>query len=642
MIIRIVLILFFLITISKSLAKDIPVIVISAGKTPQSKSTIGSDVSIVDSNDINNSSEYFVGDILSENVIGMNYFQSGGYGTTSGIQLRGQPKRYSTVYINGIKLSDPSTPSNDYYFGNLMNNSFDSIEVLKGSQSTLYGSGAIAGTINLFTKKGNEGHNKTFDISEGSFGTRNLNAAFDGTLDRFDYFVNITNFSSNGFSARADDDENDRYRNDNFEGNFGYQINNNMRFETYFNYADSFLEYDSVTRTQTDDNSTDDQQTLFSSKFIIDNGNLKNTLSYNKTYILREVMNYNSTPNDEQFEGRRDAFGLAGQYNINLDTRIIYGLDHEVDRAEKKSSYWLNGGRSAVFQSNPKYIDKKEDINSQYIDLQFRPTEKMYSTIGVRRDNHSIAGDYYTQRATMAYKLESDLTLRSTLGTGIRFPSLNEYYFGATVANSSTLKPEESISFDIGFDKNYPNRNLDFSTTFFVVEYDNYIGGWQSNTDSGNTYVQKNTDATNKSHGVELLSNWKPSKDIIVDLGYTRTFSYDGSTCSNSGDYCDNTMNVRVPSYAVTSGISKVFKNNVYGKANLKYVGERRDYGGSDNGFRQVILDEYMVVDLSANYNMGDYKMNFSLKNLFDEDYQENLNYSTPGRNLNFRINRKF
>ena len=54
------------------------------------------------------------------------------------------------------------------------------------------------------------------------------------------------------------------------------------------------------------------------------------------------------------------------------------------------------------------------------------------------------------------------------------------------------------------------------------------------------------------------------------------------------------------------------------------------------------MLDEYMVVDLSANYNIGDYKMNFSLKNLFDEKYQENNNYSTFGRNLNFRINRKF
>ena len=642
MMIRLSYILFFFILINKSIAADIPIIVISAGKAPQSKSTIGSDVAIIDSNVLAKSNEYFVGDILSENLMGMNYFQSGGYGTTSAIQLRGQPKRYSTVYINGIKLSDPSTPSNDYYFGNLMNNSFESIEVLKGSQSTLYGSGAIAGTINLFTKKGREGQNQSADISEGSFGTRNLNASFDGTLDKFDYFVNITNFSSDGISARVDDDENDRYRNDNYEGNFGYQINNNIRFETYFNYADSFLEYDSVNLTHKDDNSTDDQQTLFSSKFIIDNGNLKNTFSYNRTYILREVMNYNVAINDEQFEGRREAFGLIGQYNLNLDTRIVYGLDHEIDTAEKTSYYWLNGGSSSTYRSDLKYIEKEEDINSQYVDLQLRPTEKMYSTIGLRRDNHSLAGEYYTQRATMAYKLESNLTLKSSLGTGIRFPSLNEYYFGATVADSSTLKPEESISFDIGFDKNYPNKNLDFSTTLFMVEYENYIGGWASNIDSGNTYVQKNTDATNKSHGIELSSNWKPSKDMRVDLGYVRTFSYDGSTCSNADDYCDNSMNVRIPSYVLSSSISKVFKNNVTGKANFKYVGERRDYGGSDNSFRQVMLDEYMVVDLSANYNMGDYKMNFSLKNLFDEDYQEVNNYSTPGRNLNFRINRKF
>jgi len=641
--IRLSYILIFFILITKSIAGDIPIIVISAGKAPQSKSTVGSDVSIIDSNDLAKSNEYFVGDILSENVMGMNYFQSGGYGTTSGIQLRGQPKRYSAVYINGIKLSDPSTPSNDYYFGNLMNTSLESIEVLKGSQSTLYGSGAIAGTINLFTKKGREGHHKAFEISEGSFGTRNLNAVFDGTLDKFNYFVNITNFSSDGISARADDDEDDRYRNDNYEGNFGYQIKDNIRFETYFNYADSFLEYDAVSTTN-DDNSTDDQQTLFSSKFIIDNGNLKNTFSYNKTYILRETeTGYNSSPaSKEMFEGKRDAFGLIGQYNINLDTRIVYGLDHEIDTAEKKSNYWDNNGRSGVYKATAKYIEKEEDINSQYVDLQFRPTKKIDSTIGVRRDNHSIAGDYYTQRATIAYKLENDLTLRSSLGTGLRFPSLNEYYFDATVVESSTLKPEESKSFDLGFDKNYPNINLNFSTTFFRVEYKNSIQAPIGNTDNGSSYINKNTKFTNHSHGIEFSSIWKTSNDIKVDLGYIRTYSYDGSTCDNYDDYCDNTMNVRVPSYVLTSGVSKVFKNDVSGKVKFKYAGERRDYGGGDNGYRQVMLDEYMTVDLSTNYNIGDYKMNFSLKNLFDEEYQENFGYSTPGRNLNFRLNRKF
>ena len=154
----------------KVYAKDIPIIVISAGKSPQSKSVVGSDVSIINEDTISNSGENFVGDILSENLMGMNYFQSGGFGTVSGIQLRGQPKRYSTVYLNGIKLSDPSTPSNDYYFGNLVNNSLESVEILKGSQSTLYGSGAIAGTINLYSKKGKAGNHKSGNVSVDTFG----------------------------------------------------------------------------------------------------------------------------------------------------------------------------------------------------------------------------------------------------------------------------------------------------------------------------------------------------------------------------------------------------------------------------------------------------------------------------------------
>ena len=621
-------------------AKDIPIIVISAGKSQQSKSIVGSDVMIVDQETISNSNENFVGDILSENLMGMNYFQSGGYGTVSGIQLRGQPKRYSTVYINGIKLSDPSTPSNDYYFGNLMNSSLESVEVLKGSQSTLYGSGAIAGTVNLFTKKGKEGYNQNGSISEGSFGTRNVNLSYDGKKDKIDYFFDLTNFSSNGISARIDDNESDRYRNDNYVANIGYQINDQIRNETYINYTDTFLEYDSVSLSSTDDNSSDDQQTLFSTKLIVDNGNLVNTISFNKTYFLREtVAGYNqSTPTKKMFEGQRDTVSLAGQHNLNLDTKIIYGLEYEIDEAEIPSNY----GIGSTYGSQ-RYMAHEEEINSQYIDLQFRPLEKIYATVGFRRDDHTIAGDYGTGRATIAYKLDNNSKIRSSFGTGLRFPTLNEYFFGSTVLDGSILQPEESTSFDFGIDKIIPENSLSFSATIFNIEYDNYIGGWASNTDNGNNYVQKNTSATNYSRGLELSSNWELVEDLSIDFGYTYTKSYDGSTCSNPGDSCNDEMNVRVPKNVVSSTIIKKFNNNLTGTAQYKYVGERRDYGGSDNSFKQVILDDYSLINLYADYKLqNNYKLNFSLKNLFDEKYNEALNYSTPGRSLNVKLNRKF
>jgi len=636
----VLLLTFVFLEYSKIQANEIPIIVISVSKSPQSKSIVGNDVLVINENTISNSGESFVGDILSENLMGMNYFQSGGYGSVSGIQLRGQPKRYSTVYLNGIKLSDPSTPSNDYYFNNLMNNSLEAVEVLKGSQSTMYGSGAIAGTVNLYTKKGREGHNTSGSISGGSFGTRNVNVTYDGKKDNIDYLIQVSNFSSGGISARIDDDENDRYRNDNYIANIGYQINNQLRTETYFNYTDIFLEYDAVGLSSSDDNSSDDQQTLFSTKLILDNGNLLNTIAFNKTYFLREtVEGYNSgSPAKKMFEGQRDVLSLVGQYNLNLDTKVNYGLELEMDEAEIPSNYITGSSYHAA-----KYASASEEINSQYIDLQFRPMGNMYSTFGLRRDHHSIAGAYHTGRATVAYKLDNDTKIRSSFGTGLRFPSLNEYYFGSSVLNRSSLVPEESTSIDFGIDKKITKYNLDFSATIFNIDYENYIGGWATNVDNGNTYVQKNTSAINYSRGLELSSKWNPNEDLSINFGGTYTKSYDGSTCSNPNDACIDEMNVRVPKYAFGASVVKNINDFWIITLQYKYVGERRDYGGSDNGFKQVILDDYSLLNMYADYNLkNDYKLNFSLKNLLDENYNEALNYSTLGRSFNLKLKKQF
>ena len=137
-------------------SKEIPTIVISAGKTIQSKSIVGSDVSVIDGQQINNS-EFFIGDIIGYSVPGMSMFQAGGYGTVTGIQMRGLPGRYSTIYIDGVKMSDPSTPDNRYYGVNqIPSNTVERVEVLKGTNSSLYGSGAISGAINIYTKKAKE------------------------------------------------------------------------------------------------------------------------------------------------------------------------------------------------------------------------------------------------------------------------------------------------------------------------------------------------------------------------------------------------------------------------------------------------------------------------------------------------------
>ena len=154
-IIKILITLVF--SVNNLFAQDIPIIVISPGKTVQSLSTVGSTIEVFTSDTINNSSHFSLANVIDDNSTSTNLFQMGGHGSNTGIQLRGLEKRYSTVYIDGVKMSDPSSADGSFYLENIMKNGIDRVEVLKGTQSSLYGSNAIGGTINIFTKKGREG-----------------------------------------------------------------------------------------------------------------------------------------------------------------------------------------------------------------------------------------------------------------------------------------------------------------------------------------------------------------------------------------------------------------------------------------------------------------------------------------------------
>ena len=622
-------ILFSLSNSITSHTQEVPIIVISAGKSSQSISTVGSDIKVIDSKILEKSEHKFLGDIINEEITGVNYFQSGGHGTQAGIQLRGLPKRYSTVYIDGVKMSDPSNPDNSFYISNIMKDSVERVEILKGSQSSLYGSSAIGGTINIFTKKGKKGSNQEYSLTSGSKGTKNLSASFDNGNDYQDFYIGFNSFSTDGISAMTNDTPNttniksddDSYTNQSLVTNYGYKLSDNLDFRGRLRYNDSLLHYDNVKFGGTDlNNKTDDIELSYNLSLNYQNDNYTNSIIYNYTEIERRTKNQSDAR--KNYYGYRDAINLIGEYNFDLDTKIVYGLDNEFDRAKFQKDWPTD------------YLTTDESIHSQYFDVQLRHSEKLYQTLGIRRDDHTTAGSYNTYRNTLAYNIDKFSKVRTSYGTGIRFPALYDYFYGTVVRDKEQLKPEKSKSFDLGYETDIDKINTSFDISIYKITYEDALEGWKSHN-----WTVKNSTAKIENKGIEFSSLWKPLSNFNLGLNYSYTDTHDGADCDNpDGSSIDCAM-VRVPRHAITSAINYKSKNNLNNKLIIKYSGETRDYGNTNNGFKDVILDEYVTFNYLADYTLNNqYKLSFSAINLFDEKYEQAFQYSTMGRSFNIGI----
>ena len=653
----IVSILIIIFSFQNLFAADIPIIVISPGKNPQSYDEVGSSVSVIDSNEIENSSNFFIADIIGNNTTSTNMFQMGGQGTNTGIQLRGLEKRYSTVYIDGVKMSDPASSDNSFYMENIMKNSIERVEILKGTQSSLYGSNAIGGTINIITKKGNEGNNSNFEVETGSNNTRNVYYSVDGANDKMNYYLGLNRFITGGISAMNHNDENDKYRNEGLTGTIGYKFNENFKIENSLRYTNSDLKYDEPNESTTDvNNRTENIEGTYSLKLTHDKNKFKNTLSYNKTYVERAVTSFSNTYTN--YFGFRDSINLLGEYNFNLDNKLVYGAEAEFDEARYPSDY-----APAAWGYTKRLMDKRADeyIFSQYFDYQFRPLENLYSTFGLRSDDHSIVGRKTSGRTTLAYKLDKKSKIRSSFGAGIRFPSLYDYHFadgntassggglesgdGYTGLALEDLKAERGISYDFGYDTYIDDLDIGLNLTYFNVKQKNPL-----NSDARNNWKMQNTDGVNTSEGIELTANWQPKdKKIGVNLDYTFTDSFDSNNCDVSTTTCSiqgsklATAKVRVPRHAMSTTISHNVIANLQNSLSINFVDETRDLGNTNNNFKDVVLEDYLTFNFSSTYRIYDsYKLFFNAVNIFDDRYEQAYQYSTMGRAYNFGIRKVY
>ena len=627
--------------LSPVFSADIPIIVISPSQKAQSKSTVGTSVTVFDESTFKKSNDFFLGDVLSNETTSFNGFSTGGHGAASGIQLRGIPKRYSTVFIDGVKQSDPSSVSNDFDFSHILKNQISRVEILKGNQSSVYGSGAIGGTINIITKRGKPGFQKNISYNNASHGTHNLAMSMSGADDKNDFYIGLEKFITDGISAMDTNDESDAYRNNTLIANYGYKINDKLKTEYNLKYTGGYFQYDTkAPSTHERVNSDQQRQKEYqgsASLIYKPNDQFTNRIIYSKYDIDRVYNQYNDK--QDGYYGYRTALTYSGNYNVDLDNSFVFGFDSEFDELEN------NKGLSANF--------KKEGFqtDSVYIDYQKRFNNNFYGTLGGRVDKHSLAGKENSQRATVAYLFDDKLTkLKSSYGTGFRFPSLWESYYvwGSKTAIRSGLKAETSKGFDLGFEKKFLDLGLNIDLTYFNTKYFDALEGWEDN-DNGNSATM-NVDGTSKSEGLEFLSKWKMNENLNFDFNYTYTSTYDGAEHANPkllASYTNSQM-VRVPRHFLNLATNYIFPNeNLNLTLRTKISSKVRDYGikiePANGSFDDVHLNSYMVNDLSLNYNLwGMYNVFFDVNNILDKKYYTALRYQQMDRSVNFGIKRSY
>ena len=619
-------------------AEDVPVIVIAPSKSTQSLSTVGTSVQVFEQGDLENTANSFLGDALNNSTTGLNFFQTGGAGTQMGLQLRGLPKAYSTVYVDGVKKSDASTPKNDFYFDDILTGQVQRVEILKGNQSSIYGSGAMGGTINIYSKRGSGDFKRDFSYQGGTFNTHDLNFSYGGSDDNKDFYVGLQRYQTGGFSAMNHNSEKDPYTNHTFLTNYGYKFSDELDFRAIYKFTDSKLKYDAIKSNFDQENNEshekDSSATLkltykpsedLQSKFIFGSAYMSRT----SDSVANQFSNYVI---QQDYWSYRDTLSLENSYKINADHNVVFGFEKEYEEMR------YNPYDTTFSFYSPTDFRKGEEITSQYVDFQSKLNENLFVTYGVRFDQHSQNLNEDSERVSVAYL--SDLLgakIKSSYGTGIKFPSLYEFNKSS---NPEKLVAEHGTSYDFGIEKSFIDKGINLDLTFFAHEYEDTIEGWQAAS-----WAPSNMKGQVKTKGLELLSNYKFNKDLTFDLGYTYNSTYDGADFDDpnlgpgsAGDFLNSQM-VRVPRHLINIGASFDLTDNLNLNWKTKWSDTVRDYGNGnvDGGsYRDVRLDSYSVSDFSLNLNYGNYKGFFNITNLFNEKYSQAVQYTGPKRALNF------
>jgi vitamin B12 transporter len=595
----------------------VPDIIVSATKIETSYKHIASSVTVITAKDIQNSQHTTVLDIL-RTIPALDVVQAGPQGGQTSVFIRGANVHHTLVLIDGVVANDPISPTRAFDFATLTTDNIERIEILRGPQSILYGSNAMAGVISITTKKGAEKPAFSLASSAGTYKSFNNNVDFSGDFKKINYSFSLSHNQTNGISAAKllnNRGEKDGYNGIFFSSRMGFSPTTNSSIDVIMRYLDTKADIDNSGGAFGDDpNNTLNQKqaytrvqarivalsSLWEQKFGISITDIERTNNnpidtYHPTSDSRTVNNGGMTKFD-------------WQNNLYISTDNILTISAETE---------TETGTSETTGNYPEKFNKKIARTSGiYIQEQYS-WKNLSASLGVRTDHHDKFGTVTTYRIAPVYFAEKTGTkVKATFGTGFRAPSLYQLY---SIYGDEHLKPEKSRGWDAGIEQFLFNEKASIGITYFSTDYQQLIDF------DFTTFTYKNY-WKSASNGIEVFSASEIFGRLKVSTQYTYTIAKDKITKEPF---------IRRPKHKAGLNATYHITPKTQATVGIIAVGKRTDNDYSVYPANRITLGSYILTNIALEFGITSHlKLTGRIDNLFNKQYTEVLGYSSYGRGV--------
>ena len=579
-------------------------VIVTSSRVSMPLRQVGTSVSVVSAADIEQRGFSSLYEILRTQP-GVAASNAGGTGKASTLRIRGEEGFRTLVLLDGIDISDASSPQVSPRMEQLLSSGIGRVEILRGPQGLMYGADA-GGVINITSIAPGDDRNGQLSAETGKYGTSQYAGNVGAEMGAFDVVLSAARLATDGFNARSTDTnlrDDDGVKNTTLHGRFGWNASEDLRAQLVVRQVDSDNDYDSCFTTDTfspTDSCTDKfKQNALRLSGDYTHGNFMHELAYNMSDTDREF--YSEDRSSFRPKGEIESTGYLGSYRHSQALQLVYGIDLQNESIDDGS------------------FDADREQDGYYLEYQGSFVDDIFLTAGARYDDNEDFGSHTSYRVSGAYLIplgSGETKLRGSYGTGFRAPSLYEIAyntgpFASPPASDTRLKEEKSSGYDLGVSWTSPHglylEAVYFDQTVSDEIFFDLIGF------SG--YLQGNGDAD--SSGVELIVEWPVAESISLAANYTY----------NDTETASDAPRAFRPQYLANLGVNWQPLNS------RLIIGINARLSRDAQGVAGESLDDYEVVDLNASFEViAGVEVFGRIENLTDTDYEEVPTYNTSSR----------